>query len=125
MHFSRMRTGRSLTVCRSLLPGGGSFCSGGCLLPGGGVCSGRCLHWGGVCLGVSAPGGGSAPGGMSAPGGVYLGGVCSRGACLLWGVWYPSMHRGRHPPPPVNRMTNRCKNHTSATTSLRPVITAI
>ena len=55
MHSSRMRTGRSLTVCRSLLPGGG-----GCLLRevsawglsapgGGGVCSG----------GVSAPGGSS------------------------------------------------------------------
>ena len=31
MYSSRMRTGRSLTVCRSLLPGGG-----GCLLGGGG-----------------------------------------------------------------------------------------
>ena len=43
--------------------------------------------------------------------------------CLLRGVststggWYPSMHWGRHPP--VNRMTNRCKNITLATTSLR------
>ena len=36
-----MRTGRSLTVCCSVLPGGGV---GGCLLPGG------CLLWGGVCL---------------------------------------------------------------------------
>ena len=54
MHSSRMRTGRSLTVCRSLLPGGMSAHGGvsaqgegGGLLPGG-VCS-----WG-----VSAPGGG-------------------------------------------------------------------
>ena len=45
MHSSRMRTGRSLTVCCSLLPGG-------CLLPGGG-----CLLRGVSALGGSAPGG--------------------------------------------------------------------
>ena len=51
MHSSGMRTGRSLTICWSLLPRG-------CLLPGG------CLLWGGVCsrgcllCGVSAPMGG-------------------------------------------------------------------
>ena len=50
MHSSRMRTGRSLTVCRSLLPGG-------CLLRGG-----WCLLLGGV----SAPGG-SVPGGGGHP----------------------------------------------------------
>ena len=33
MHSSRMRTGRSLTVCQSVLPGGGGVCSQG------GVCS--------------------------------------------------------------------------------------
>ena len=80
MHSSRMRTGRSLTVCCSLLPGGGgllsalggSVCSQGvsaprgCLLQGvstlgGGVCSGGCL-----LQGVSAPGGWvSALGGVS------------------------------------------------------------
>ena len=41
MHSSRMRTGRSLTVCCSVLPGGGgSAWSGGVLLGpgGGGVC---------------------------------------------------------------------------------------
>ena len=47
MHSSRMRTGRSLTVCRSLLLDGGVLSPGGCLL------------WG-----VSAPGG-SAPGGSA------------------------------------------------------------
>ena len=53
MHSSRMRTGRSLTVCRSLLlPVGGVSAPGvgwgGCLLRGGG---------GGVCyLGGSGPG---------------------------------------------------------------------
>ena len=56
MHSSRMRTGRSLTVCYSLLPGGG-------VLPAGGVWGGGVSAWlggfslpgvGGVCL---APGG--------------------------------------------------------------------
>ena len=83
MHSSRMRTGHSLTVCRS---------QGGCLLWGvstlGGVCS--------------------------------QGSVCSGGRVSALGGWHPSMHCGRHPP--VNRMTNRCKNITLATTSLRPVI---
>ena len=41
--------------------------------------------------------------------------VCSRG------VWYPSMHWGRHPSP-VNRITDTSKNITLATTSLRPVM---
>ena len=91
-----MRTGRSLTVCRSLLPGGG-----------GGV--GSAPRWGvdlllggwGLPLGASAPGGVvSAPGMVSAPGGCLLpgvsapngvvsapGGVCSWGGwCLLRGV---------------------------------------
>ena len=49
MHSSRVCTGHSLTMCWSLLPGGGGVCS-----------------WG-----VSAPGGVSAPRGVSAPGGVY------------------------------------------------------
>ena len=101
MHSSRMRTGRSLTVCWSLLPGG-------CLLRRG-ACSG----------------GGSAPGRVpalegSAPGGLLLGGVCSGGGgCLLPGGWYPSMHWGR--PPPVDRITDTSKKITLATTSLRSV----
>ena len=73
MHSSRMRTGRSLTVSRSLLPGG-------CLLwgcvsaPGwGGLLPGGCLFPKGWCV---CSGGMSALGGVSAPG----------------GVWYPSMH---------------------------------
>ena len=63
MQSSRMRTGRSLTICRSLLPGG-DLLQGG-LLRGGGVCSGV----GGL---VSALGGG---------------GVCSQGGLLLGGWW--------------------------------------
>ena len=50
MHSSRMRTGRSLTVCRSLVSGGcvsarggGVVCSqGGCLLLGGCLLGGGC-----------------------------------------------------------------------------------
>ena len=63
MHSSRMRTGRSLTVCCSLLPGGGlSAWSGGVLL-GPGVCGGS--PWSG---GGSAWSGGVLPG----PGGFSL-----------------------------------------------------
>ena len=104
MHSSRMRTGRSLTVCRSLLPGGvsapgGEESAGGVSAPEG------CLLWGGVCSwGVSTPGGclllgvcGLFPGGsvcsqggvyssgVSAPGGVSALGGCVHRGCLLWG----------------------------------------
>ena len=156
MHSTRMRTGRSLTIHRSLLPGG--WGGGGCLfllrgcLPPGGVCSlgvsalggGGCLLPGGVCSwGVSALGGVSAPGGVCSGGCLLLGvsasgggGVCS-GGCLLQGgsalggvcSWGVSAQGGCGIPactevdtPPVNRMTDRCKNITLATTSLLPVI---
>ena len=74
MHCSRMRTGRSLTVC------------GGCLLLGG-VCS-----WGvSALLGVSSLGGGLLLG-VSALGGCLLLGRC----LLLGGV---SQHALRQTPP--------------------------
>ena len=100
MHSSRMRTGRSLTVCWHLLPrrgvcllGGvpaGGVCSrgvsalGGCLVLGGSALGG-CLLWGGVCsrgyaLGVCVCSEGvSALGGVSAPGGLVLGGLLRGG----------------------------------------------
>ena len=86
MHSSRMRTGRSLTVCQSLLPRGGGVCSGG-------VVPGDCLLLGGVCSqGVSAPGGCLLLGGCLLPGDVCSGGclpprggVCSWGGLLLGG----------------------------------------
>ena len=58
MHSSRMRTGRSLTVCWRLLPGGCLPGPGGYLPgPGGGVC---------LVQGVGLPGlGGSGPGGVA------------------------------------------------------------
>ena len=88
---------------KSPVPGLGGVWSGG-------VCSRGSVWSGGVCLvwGVSGLGGCLVPGGCLLPGG---------------GVWYPSMHWGRHPP--VNRMTDRYKNITLATTSLRPVINVL
>ena len=78
---------------------GVSGLGGGLCLLGGGVCSwegGVCSQWG------SGP----------------MGGGLVRG---VWsGGWYPSMHWGRHPPW-TEWMTDRCKNITLATTSLRPV----
>ena len=65
----------------------------------------------------------------------WSGGVPGRGGvvCLVrWGcAWsgggLPQCLVGYHPPdqahPPMNRMTNRCKNITLATPSLQPVIT--
>ena len=93
MHSSRMRTGRSLTVCRSLLPGGeGRVCFGG-VSSARGVCSGGFLLQGVCSRGVSAAGGSAAGGclflgGVSAPRGwsLPLGGVCSRGVCSQGGL---------------------------------------
>ena len=77
------------------------------------------------------------PGGVSGPGGVWPGGAClvPGGGCLAWGVsglggggvwsWGGGMSGPRGVPgqvlPPVNRMTDRCKNITLAKTSFRPV----
>ena len=123
-----MRTGRSLTVCRSLLRGGGvsaprGVCSRGVSAPGG-----VSALEGGVCSrGVSAPGGVYSGGwcllwGVSAP----RGGVCSWRGCLLQGGvcsrGVASQHALRQTPPLVARITDACKNITLATTSLRPVI---
>ena len=68
-----------------------------------------------VCCSVLPRGawsGGAGPGG----GLLSLGGCAwSRGVCLVWGGF-------SREPPPVNRITDTCKNITLATTSLRPVI---
>ena len=90
-----MRTGRSLTVCWSQLPGGdlvrgGSGLGGAGCAPGGSGQGGMCLLLGG-----------------SARGGLVWGGVlwevCSGRVCS--GGVYPSMYWGRHPFPPVDRQT--------------------
>ena len=107
MHSSRMRTGRSLTVFRSLQPGGGGTWSGGVYLVRGGV-----PGPGGVYL---VPGGCTwSQGGVPGPGGGVPG---PGGGC----TWSRGGVPGQVLPPPVNRMTNRCKNITLAKTSFRPV----
>ena len=138
MHSSRIRTGRSLTVCL----GGGSACRGGFSLLGGGrsPCRGVSLpggppcQWGGGGIlpagGPSLPGGspclGGSPcqwggilpaGGPSLPGrSPCLGGSpCQGGASLLGGFSLLET-------PPVDRITDTSKNIALATTSLRPVI---
>ena len=88
MHSSRMRIGRSLTVCWRLLPGGGSVWSGGvCLVRGVSGPGGVCLVRGGFCL---------VPGGcLPGPGGpAWSGGVSGPGGVSAWsgGGWHPSMH---------------------------------
>ena len=112
MHSSRMRTGRSLTVCCSLLPGGVSAWSGG-VLPAGGCLPGL----GGFSLLGGLPG----PGGVS----VWSGGVLPArgGVCLVQGgLPGPGGGSPEAPSPPVYRITDTYKNITLATTSLRPVI---
>ena len=120
MHSSRMRTGCSLTVYCSVLPGG--WGGGGVLLGLGGAWSwGVLLGLGGFSL---VRGGSPWSGGVS----LVLGGVClvrgvllgprgvvpgPGGVCLVWG--------GSPETPSVDRITDTCKNITLATTSLRPV----
>ena len=85
---------------------------------------GGCLLLGGYLLqGVSALGGCLLPG-VSA----LRGGVCSQGVSVPGRVSAP---RGAGIPtcteadtPPVDRITDACRNITLATTSLRPVITS-
>ena len=121
MHSSRMRTGRSLTVFRGLLLRGGGVT---CLVRGGVPAwsrGGVYLVWEGVPawsrggvpgLGGYLPG----PGGVYLVRGVYLPGLGGWGCtCLVLGG-VPSQVL-----PPVNRMTDRCKNITLAKTSFRPV----
>ena len=122
MHSSRMRTGRSLTVCWRLLPRGGV-----CLVPGGLPCRGvsawlrGCLSGpeGDVCL---------VWGGVSGPGGVCLvwgGGVgLWSGGLVLWdlgGAGIPACTEA-DTPPLWDRITDACKKHYLGPTSLRPVI---
>ena len=128
MHSSRIRTGRSLTVCCSLIPGGG-----GCLLRGVSA-PGGCLVWGGCLLWGSAW-----SRGVSARGCLVQRGVCSRGVsalggCLVWrGAWSRagvsgpggvSQHALRQTPSPlpVDRILDtRLWKYYLGPTSLRPV----
>ena len=77
-----MRTGRSLTVCRSLLPGVYLVPGGGYLVPGGLISPSGVLSPGGL-----VPGGGVWSQGGLVPGGRGKGGSDPRGS-----QQYPSMH---------------------------------
>ena len=95
----------AVAVGGCLLPGG-SPCGGlGCLLPrGGSPCQGGCLLPGGFSL----PGGVPPSWEVSLPGwggASFPGSLPARGVSLMGD------------PPPVNRMTNRCKNITLPQTS--------
>ena len=112
----------------SALDGGGvsalgGVCSWGVSVPGGSAPWGVSAPRGSAPRGVSAPGG-LLPGGLlwgvSAVGGDWFRGCLLLGQCLLPGG-VVSQHVLRQTPHPVNRMTDRCKNITLATTSLRPV----
>ena len=88
----------------SLVPGGSPWSWGGLLGPGG-----VSLVWGG---GLFGPGGSPWSGGvLLGPGG---GSPWSRGGL-------PGPGGALRRPPPVDRITDTCKNITLATTSLRPV----
>ena len=88
----------------------------------GGLLAGEVLPAGGFSLlgGLPAGWGVSLPGGSPCQGVSLLGGLPTRGV-PWWGVL---LARGVLPAgdPPVNRMTDTCKNITLATTLLQPVI---
>ena len=103
-----------------LVPGGEYLVLGGVPGPGGCTWSGGGEEGYLVLGGVPSRGGVPGPGGCTwSRGGVPGLGGCtwSRGVYLVWGG-VP----GQVLPPPVNRMTNRCKNITLAKTSFRLVI---
>ena len=122
MHSSRMRTGRSLTVCRR----GGSPCQGGLFARGvsllGGFLPGG-LPARGVLRtrGVSLPGGSPCWGGSPCQGGLLArgGSPCRGGLLARWDL--PAGGVLPAGDPPVDRITDTSKNITLATTSLRPV----
>ena len=144
MHSSRMRTGHSLTICQSLLPRGCMLPRGrgreGVCFPGvcasgevhasevmhaslGGACfpGGACFLRGACFWGLRASQGGGYFTGEHAcfPRGhvcFSVGCVFPRGACMFPGGHACFPGGMPIPPPPVNRMTDRCKNITLAST---------
>ena len=121
MHSSRMRTGRSLTVFRSLQPGGCTWSGGvpgpgGCTWSQGGVpgLGGMYLVWGYLVLGgctwsrgvYLVRGGYLVPGGCTwsgvctwSLGGTWAGGVPGPGGC----TWSRGVYLVRYSPPPCEQ----------------------
>ena len=85
--------------------GGGGVHGGGCAWQGGRAWQGGVRGRGGACMA-----GGRAWGGVHGRGGMRGGG----GACVAGGV---CVSCDTHAPPPVNRITDRCKNITFAQTT--------
>ena len=67
---------------------------------------------GGLCSGGLCPGGGVSEGNF----------IPGEGGLCLWGVSVQEGSPWQRLPPPVNRITDRCKKHYFAATSLRAVI---
>ena len=141
MHSSRMRTGRSLTICRGVsLPWGASL-PGGVLPAEGPPCQGVLtakgvsLLGGLLARGPPCLGGSPCQGGLLVRGVSLVGGLLARGVSLLGGWGWFSLPGGSPcqggllagggfslpETPPVDRITDTSKNITLATTSLRPV----
>ena len=119
--FSRQKKYRKFTKRQECIPVGcvpPACCPylPACTVPGGCTWS-----WAAYLV----PGGCTCLGGVPGPGGVYLrGGIPGHGGCT-WsglGVYLPEEYLPRYSPP-VNRMTNRCKNITLPQTCLRAVTT--
>ena len=114
MHSSRMRTGRSLTVCCSLLPGGSAWSGGFSLVPGVLLGPGGGSPWSRGGSPWSREGFSLVPGGvLPGPGGIS---PCWGGVCLVPGGCLPGPGGFSRDPPLVNRITDTCKNITLATT---------
>ena len=100
MHSSRMRTARSFTISRR-----------GVYLPRGCTCRG-------YLPGVYLPKWVYLPGGCTCLGAVPAQvGVPAQGDVPAWGLYLPMGGVPAQVLPPVNRMTNRCKNITLPQTS--------
>ena len=105
MHSSRMRTARSLTI----QGGGESPWQGGLLVWGGLLASGVSLPEGLLARGESLCQGVSLPGGSPCWGSPCWGVSLLRGCVLAGGLLARRVSY-----PPVDRMTDRCKNITFA-----------
>ena len=125
MHSSRMHTACLLIVSKGVyiqgcLPNRWGPASGGLPNPRGSASRRVCSTPGGFCIWGVCPIQGVCMGGSAQPRGVFLGGSSSRGVCIQGGssqgvstqppqVYLQGGGWADPPPPPLNRMTHRCK----------------